>query len=86
MDIGGITQYPFLLARCNFYETKIVKSLSEILGFHGSEDSYLSLMVIESSGLVDDYKHLLGQEFSFFHGVQTDSGSHPASYPMGTGG
>jgi hypothetical protein len=28
----------------------------------------------------------LGQEFSFLHIVQTDSGAHPASYTMGTGG
>jgi hypothetical protein len=27
-----------------------------------------------------------GQEFSFLHIVQTGSGVHPASYPMGTGG
>jgi hypothetical protein len=26
-----------------------------------------------------------GQEFSLLHVVQTDSGSHPASYPMGIG-
>jgi hypothetical protein len=26
-----------------------------------------------------------GQEFSFLHVVQTGSGAHPASYPMGTG-
>jgi hypothetical protein len=27
-----------------------------------------------------------GQEFSLLHVVQTGSGVHPASYPMGTGG
>jgi hypothetical protein len=26
-----------------------------------------------------------GQDFSLFHGVETGSGAHPASYPMGTG-
>jgi hypothetical protein len=26
-----------------------------------------------------------GQDFSFLHDVQTGSGAHPASYPMGTG-
>jgi hypothetical protein len=26
------------------------------------------------------------QEFSLLHSVPTDSGAHPASYPMGTGG
>jgi hypothetical protein len=26
------------------------------------------------------------QEFSLLHNVQTDTGAHPASYPMGTGG
>jgi hypothetical protein len=29
---------------------------------------------------------LQGQEFSFLHVVQSGSGAHPASYPMGTGG
>jgi hypothetical protein len=28
----------------------------------------------------------IGSKFSLLHIVQTDSGSHPASYPMGTGG
>jgi hypothetical protein len=28
----------------------------------------------------------VGQEFSVLHVVQTGSGAHPASYPMGTGG
>jgi hypothetical protein len=27
-----------------------------------------------------------GQEFSLLHVIQTGSGAHPASYPMGTGG
>jgi hypothetical protein len=27
-----------------------------------------------------------GQDFSPLHAVQTGSGAHPASYPMGTGG
>jgi hypothetical protein len=27
-----------------------------------------------------------GQEFSILHSVQTGSGVHPTSYPMGTGG
>jgi hypothetical protein len=27
-----------------------------------------------------------GQEYSFLHVVQTGSGAHPASYPMGTDG
>jgi hypothetical protein len=26
------------------------------------------------------------QDFSLLHSVQTDSGAHPVSYPMGTGG
>jgi hypothetical protein len=26
------------------------------------------------------------QDFPLLHSVQTDSGTHPASYPMGTGG
>jgi hypothetical protein len=29
---------------------------------------------------------LMGQEFSFLHVVQTGSGAHPASYPMGNAG
>jgi hypothetical protein len=27
-----------------------------------------------------------GEEFSLLHVVQTGSGAHPASFPMGTGG
>jgi hypothetical protein len=27
-----------------------------------------------------------GQDFSLFHSVQTNSGAHPASYPVGLGG
>jgi len=27
-----------------------------------------------------------GRDFSHLHRVQTDSGAHPASYPMGSGG
>jgi hypothetical protein len=27
-----------------------------------------------------------GQDISFLHSVQTGSGAHPASYPVGTGG
>jgi hypothetical protein len=33
-----------------------------------------------------EFKSQLGQEFSFLHIVQTGSGAHPASQPMGTGG
>jgi hypothetical protein len=27
-----------------------------------------------------------GKDFSLLYGIQTDTGAHPASYPMGTGG
>jgi hypothetical protein len=33
-----------------------------------------------------EFEFLYGQEFSFLHVVQTGSGVHPISYPMGTGG
>jgi hypothetical protein len=35
---------------------------------------------------VSEFEPRLGQEFSLLHVVQTGSGTHPASYPMGTGG
>jgi hypothetical protein len=33
-----------------------------------------------------EFKSRYGQEFSLLHIIQTSSGAHPASYPMGTGG
>jgi hypothetical protein len=33
-----------------------------------------------------EFESHYSQEFSFLHVVQTGSGAHPASYPMGTGG
>jgi hypothetical protein len=33
-----------------------------------------------------EFESRKGQEFSLFHIVQTGSGVHPTSYPMGTGG
>jgi hypothetical protein len=33
-----------------------------------------------------EFEFRWGQEFSLLHVVQTGSGAHPASYPMGTGG
>jgi hypothetical protein len=33
-----------------------------------------------------EFEYRLSQKSSFFHVVQTKSGAHPASYPMGTGG
>jgi hypothetical protein len=36
---------------------------------------------LDSQGLI-----LAVQDCSLFHGIQTSSGAHPASYPMGTGG
>jgi hypothetical protein len=33
-----------------------------------------------------EFESQKGQEFSLLHVVQTGSGVHPTSYPMGTGG
>jgi hypothetical protein len=33
-----------------------------------------------------EFKSLQNEEFFLLHVVQTGSGTHPASYPMGTGG
>jgi hypothetical protein len=33
-----------------------------------------------------EFESQQGQEFSLFHIAHTDSGVHPTSYPMGTGG
>jgi hypothetical protein len=33
-----------------------------------------------------EFKSRQGQEFSLLHAVQTGSGVHPTSYPIGTGG
>jgi hypothetical protein len=32
-----------------------------------------------------EFQSSKGQEFSLLHVVQTSSGAHPASYPMGSG-
>jgi hypothetical protein len=32
-----------------------------------------------------EFESRWGQEFSLIHVIQTGSGAHPASYPMGTG-
>jgi hypothetical protein len=56
------------------------------------EDVDLRLRVVSivtGYGLVDQavkFEYWKGQEFSLLHIVQTGSGAHPASYPMGSGG
>jgi hypothetical protein len=39
-----------------------------------------------SVGKVTQVQFRAVQDFSLLHGIQADSGDHPASYPMGTGG
>jgi hypothetical protein len=55
--------------------------------FGKSRDS--SVGIVTGYGL-DNYgvgfESWWGQEFSLLHVVQTGPGTHPASYPMGTGG
>jgi hypothetical protein len=37
-------------------------------------------------GWMDGVQFLAGERFSFLHSIQTGSGAHPASYPIGTRG
>jgi hypothetical protein len=50
----------------------------------------LYLGTIQASAFIaDNYENLDSRQrqyFSLLHSVQTDSGVHPASYPMATGG
>jgi hypothetical protein len=38
------------------------------------------------TGWTTRVRFLAVQDFSFLHSVQTDTGAHPGSYPMGTEG
>jgi hypothetical protein len=52
------------------------------------ESLYSSVGIATGYGLDDRGVGVLvpiGQQFSLLHVVQTGSGAHPASYPMGTG-
>jgi hypothetical protein len=49
-----------------------------------SQDS--SVGIVTGYGLDGPVRFAAVQDFSLLHSVQTDSGAHPASYPMGTGG
>jgi hypothetical protein len=49
----------------------------------GSRDSSVGIATgygLDGQGLIP------GRDVSLLHSVQTGSGAHPASYPMGTGG
>jgi hypothetical protein len=37
-------------------------------------------------GLMTRIRFQQGKDFPLLHSIQTDSGAHPASYPMGIGG
>jgi hypothetical protein len=67
--------------------TKNTNELFVILQKHASRGS--AVAITTGYGLDDrgaGVRVPVGQEFSLLHVVQTGSGAHPASYPMGTGG
>jgi hypothetical protein len=39
-----------------------------------------------SAGIATGFDSRHGKDFSLFHSIQTGSGAHPASYPMGSVG
>jgi hypothetical protein len=49
-------------------------------------DLFLSLCLYSSKTEASQFEPRYGQEFSLLNVVQTGSGAHRASYPMGTGG
>jgi hypothetical protein len=76
--IGNLTslyQVPAHISAIMFYD--------KIIGLH-------LVLFISSVGINfakgSEFESRWGQEFSFLHVVQTGSGAHPVSYPMGTGG
>jgi hypothetical protein len=46
----------------------------------------ISTRIIMATGWTARVRFPAMQDFSLLHSVQTDSGAHPASYPMHTGG
>jgi hypothetical protein len=71
-----------------------INQLSELISgcfvglhFYGSRDSAVGIATgygLDNQGV--GVRVPVGQKFSLLHAVQTGSGAHPASYPMGTGG
>jgi hypothetical protein len=58
-----------------------------LITHRGSPDSAVGIATgYELDDRRSEFESRYGQEFSLLHVVQTGSGAHPASYPMGTGG
>jgi hypothetical protein len=65
----------------------IWNSLISFAGFSdiGIQDGSVSIVMVcglHGQGSI----HSRGKKFIFLHSIQTDSGDHPATYPMGTRG
>jgi hypothetical protein len=61
----------------------------KLYGGNGCLDPHSAVGINTGYGLYDrgvGVRVPVGSEFSLIHIVQTGSGAHPASYPMGTGG
>jgi hypothetical protein len=66
----------------NIYVCDFIKKLPIFIYILGSRDS--SVRIATGYGL-DGRGSIFGRrDFSLYHSVQTGSGAHPASYPMGT--
>jgi hypothetical protein len=76
-----------VFSTCHIKYTNVVKEKYAI----GSSQNFLFRSLDSSVGIATGYgldgrvRVPAVQEFSILHGVHTDCGAHPASYPMGTG-
>jgi hypothetical protein len=88
----GIMSWNIVLNACFCTDTKLCISSQIITQSHcRSSFSIKILYAFSSSPTVwtskgSEFKSRCGQEFSLLHVVQTGSGVHPSSYPIGTGG
>jgi hypothetical protein len=75
-------------------EDKVHSQVSLVKIVHGIESAIMSSVSALSWSRYSDrlrtgwpgFNSRQGQDFSLLHNVQTGSGAHPASYPMGAGG
>jgi hypothetical protein len=64
---------------CEFLFIHILRIVSDFNG-------YIKRWLKQETPKRSEFESRCGQEFSLLHIIQTESGAHPASYLMGTGG
>jgi hypothetical protein len=66
-----------------FVTMSLIAVLTIVLLLGESHDSSIGIATVWTAW---DPFSAEAKDFALLHGVQTGSGAHPASYPMGTGG